>query len=500
MTAPPFEALAARARALASGSGHRVIIGIAGAPGAGKSTLAAALSSALGAPLVPMDGFHLSNASLIARGRLEQKGAPDTFDALGYADLLRRLRSGEAVSAPIFDRSIEEPVPDAIMIDAGAPIVLTEGNYLLLDDGAWAAVQGLLDECWFISVDEDVRLDRLTARHIAFGRSPAAARERALVGSDADNARLIAPTSSRADLIVTVLASGVPEPSLDAILAITIADGSYDLDVARHAALLRFVHAPAIFTSASGDVAHPVFAHLANQGGLGITFEDLLTAVGASAADGVVIGSGTFDFHRTITVGASYVVRASVIGVERKHGRRMGHFDAMTIQFDLVDSDGRLVVTMTEVYIIPRRSSLAPVEAPVSPSPAASASTAGSGGGYPVGPISGEDIFGIVEVMGDTNPIHRDEAVAIASGFRGIVNQAPANLAYVLNAMAVERGSLSDLRHVAFTFRDAVVEGDRLEVLLTREVGPGREVIAAELIIAGGSVAVLCRAEFEPPA
>jgi pantothenate kinase/acyl dehydratase len=497
VTSPSLAALTARARVLADDRGHRVIIGIAGAPGAGKSTLAAALSSALGAPLVPMDGFHLRNAELISRGRLEQKGAPDTFDALGYVDLLTRLRAGVAVAAPVFDRAIEEPVPDAIIIDASAPIVLTEGNYLLLDDGPWTAVRDLLDEVWFISVDEDVRLDRLTARHIAFGRSPTAARERALVGSDAHNARLIAPTASRADLIVTVLASGVPVPSLDAILAITISDGSYDLDVARHAQLLRHIHAPAMFTSATGDVAHPVFAHLANQGGLGITFEDLMAAVGASAADGVVIGSGTFDFHRPITVGASYVVRASVIGVERKHGRRMGPFDAITLQFDLVDVDGRLVVTMTEVYIVPRRSAAA--SSPSAPTSVVAAASPAAGG-YPVGPITGEDILGIVDVMGDTNPIHRDEAVAIASGFRGIVNQAPANLAYVLNAMAVERGNLDGLQHVAFTFRDAVIEGDRLDVLLTRDVAPDREVIAAELVIAGGSVAVLCRAEFELPA
>ena len=198
---PTLAELAARARALVRGD--RVIIGIAGAPGAGKTTLAAALGLALSAPVAPMDGFHLRNAELIKLGRRERKGAPDTFDVVGYVSLLRRMREGGEVFAPIFDRSIEEPVPDAVLIPADAPIVITEGNYLLLDDGPWAAVHSLLDECWFVEVPETVRLERLVARHVEFGRMPAEALERATTGSDADNARLIATTRSRADLVVT---------------------------------------------------------------------------------------------------------------------------------------------------------------------------------------------------------------------------------------------------------------------------------------------------------
>jgi pantothenate kinase len=198
---PPLLELAERARAL--DPTRRVIIGVAGAPGAGKSRLAAELGRALGAPVVPMDGFHLSNAELIKLGRRERKGAPDTFDAAGYLALLRRLRGGDEVWAPDFDRSISEPVENAIRIRAESMIVLTEGNYLLLDDGPWSPVASRLDECWFIEVDEAVRVDRLTARHVEFGRTPVQARQRALLGSDADNARLIAATRSRADLVVT---------------------------------------------------------------------------------------------------------------------------------------------------------------------------------------------------------------------------------------------------------------------------------------------------------
>jgi pantothenate kinase len=149
-----------------------------------------------------MDGFHLRNAELIRLGRLERKGAPDTFDADGFAELLRRLREPGDIRAPEFDRSIEEPVADAILIPAAARIVLTEGNYLLLDDGPWAAIRPALDECWYVEVEESVRTERLVERHVQFGRTRAEALSRAQVGSDAANARLIEGTRSKADLVV----------------------------------------------------------------------------------------------------------------------------------------------------------------------------------------------------------------------------------------------------------------------------------------------------------
>jgi pantothenate kinase len=132
---------------------RRRILGITGAPGAGKSTVAEALVAALDgdAVLVPMDGFHLANAELERLGRRDRKGAVDTFDAVGYAALLRRLRDPEeeCVYAPIFRREIEEPIAGAIPVPRRVPLVVTEGNYLLIDRGGWAPVRGLLDEVWF---------------------------------------------------------------------------------------------------------------------------------------------------------------------------------------------------------------------------------------------------------------------------------------------------------------------------------------------------------------
>ncbi|MFJ6723264.1 nucleoside/nucleotide kinase family protein, partial [Streptomyces sp. NPDC091259] len=136
--------LEARARALAAAGGRR-ILGIAGAPGAGKSTLAAELVRALGpglAVVVPMDGFHLAQAELERLGRADRKGAPDTFDAAGYVALLARLRerAAAAVYAPTFDRALEEPVAGSIRVGPHVPLVITEGNYLLHGAGAWAGV------------------------------------------------------------------------------------------------------------------------------------------------------------------------------------------------------------------------------------------------------------------------------------------------------------------------------------------------------------------------
>ncbi len=185
--------------------GERRILGITGAPGAGKSTLAEALVAAMvpQAVLVPMDGFHLAQSELVRLGRSDRKGAPDTFDAAGYAALLSRLRDpgADTVYAPLFDRSIEEPIAGAIPISPDVPLVVTEGNYLLLDEGPWKSIVSLLDECWYVQMDERRRLERLTARHAAFGKDPQAARDWAH-GSDQRNAQIVAATRARADLVV----------------------------------------------------------------------------------------------------------------------------------------------------------------------------------------------------------------------------------------------------------------------------------------------------------
>jgi pantothenate kinase len=185
--------------------GRRRLLGIAGAPGVGKSTVATAVVSALApaAVLVPMDGFHLAEAELHRLGRHGRKGAVDTFDAVGFATLLRRLRlpDGHPVWAPRFDRGLEEAIAGAIAVEPDVPLVVTEGNYLLVDTGPWLAVRELIDEVWFLETDEGVRLERLTARHVAYGRPPEVAAARAR-GTDQRNADLIAPTRSRADLVV----------------------------------------------------------------------------------------------------------------------------------------------------------------------------------------------------------------------------------------------------------------------------------------------------------
>ena len=184
--------------------GSRRLLGIAGAPGAGKSTVAAAVVRELGAAavLVPMDGFHLAEAELRRLGRHGRKGAIDTFDADGFVALLHRLREpGGVVYAPEFRREIEEPIAGAIPVPAEASLVVTEGNYLLATQPPWDAVRGLLDEAWFLEIDEAVRLDRLTARHVAYGRAPAQAWARAR-GTDQRNADLIAATRERADVVV----------------------------------------------------------------------------------------------------------------------------------------------------------------------------------------------------------------------------------------------------------------------------------------------------------
>ena len=196
-----------RLQALLAG-GQRKLLGLVGAPGAGKSTLAAALLQAVGADraqVVPMDGFHLANVELQRLGRAARKGAPDTFDSAGYVALLRRLREqrpgGDIVYAPEFRREIEEPIAGAIAVLPSTQLVITEGNYLLHDVGPWAGAAAMLDEVWYVDIDDAVREERLVRRHQQFGRS--AEEARAWVAStDAPNARLIAATRVRAQHVL----------------------------------------------------------------------------------------------------------------------------------------------------------------------------------------------------------------------------------------------------------------------------------------------------------
>ncbi|HZZ47465.1 MAG TPA: nucleoside/nucleotide kinase family protein [Pseudonocardia sp.] len=194
-------------RVAALAAAPRVLVGITGEPGAGKSTCAARLRDGLadrgiGAALVGMDGFHIAHRALGELGLVEVKGAPETFDAGGYLALLHRLRAREngVVWAPEFRREIEDSIASAIPVGPEVRVVITEGNYLLLD-GPWRGVRSVLDEVWFLEVSTEVRHRRLAARHEQFGRSAAQAWERTL-GSDERNARTISETRHRADLVV----------------------------------------------------------------------------------------------------------------------------------------------------------------------------------------------------------------------------------------------------------------------------------------------------------
>jgi pantothenate kinase len=200
-----FAHLVARAAELAAGPG-RAVLGVTGSPGAGKSTLVEALLRELPAESVahvPMDGFHLADVTLRRLGRLQAKGAPDTFDAGGYVALLRRLRADaeDVIYAPAFERDLEQPLAGAIAVPRQARLILTEGNYLLVDDERWNPVRRELAEVWFCDPDPEVRMAQLVARHVQFGKDPEHARAW-VQAVDEGNADLVESTRSRADLIV----------------------------------------------------------------------------------------------------------------------------------------------------------------------------------------------------------------------------------------------------------------------------------------------------------
>jgi pantothenate kinase len=202
--------LVARIEGLAEVKDGRVLIGIAGMPAAGKTTLAKALVARLAGSqewadskvaYVPMDGFHLADVELRRLGLLEVKGAPETFDVGGYAALLRRIARGDTVWAPGFERSLEQPIAQSLPVTANTRIVITEGNYLLLPDKAWRTARSMLTETWFVRVEDATRMRRLIWRHVEFGKTPVAAREWVL-RSDEPNAQLVAPTVKAANLVI----------------------------------------------------------------------------------------------------------------------------------------------------------------------------------------------------------------------------------------------------------------------------------------------------------
>jgi pantothenate kinase len=207
MTAPTlsFNEAIERAVFLLENSDQRILIGITGKPGAGKSQLSAFLMANLpkeSACLVPMDGYHFSNAVLTELGRSDRKGAPDTFDAHGYAAVLRRIHiSSEEIYFPIFHREIEESIAAEGVVTQETKLVITEGNYLLYDEDGWRDVAPLLTESWYVDVDDTLRLERLADRHHFYGKERQAAIDWAN-GSDEKNAKLVQETKFLADFLV----------------------------------------------------------------------------------------------------------------------------------------------------------------------------------------------------------------------------------------------------------------------------------------------------------
>lgn len=209
--AAPAE-LSGRAHQLLAGgleSDERRVLGICGAPGAGKSTLAAQLQADLaqsypGASVVlAMDGYHLAQSVLTRRGQTDIKGAPETFDGKGFASMLHRLHAeqSETLYAPSFHREIEDSIAGEVEVPPSVKLVIVEGNYLLLQTEPWLEVSSLLDESWFIDLPGEVRRERLVRRHLSFGVSVEDATARA-TGSDENNARVIGATAGHADRLV----------------------------------------------------------------------------------------------------------------------------------------------------------------------------------------------------------------------------------------------------------------------------------------------------------
>lgn len=188
----------------------RGLLGIVGLPGSGKSTFADALIEALAqrhgpdwVGHVPMDGFHLADAQLERLGLTDRKGAPETFDAEGYAALLDRLRedAADTVYAPGFERTLEQPLAAALAVLPSVRLVVTEGNYLLDPDARWRAARGRLDAVWSVEVDEEQRHTQLVARHVEFGKTQEQA-EAWVERVDEANARRIRERSDAPDRVV----------------------------------------------------------------------------------------------------------------------------------------------------------------------------------------------------------------------------------------------------------------------------------------------------------
>ena len=201
-----IELLFEQIQSLLDSHNPRTLIGIVGKPGAGKSTVVEQIQTKYRSrevSIIPMDGFHLSNEELISLGRRERKGAPDTFDVEGFTSLIKSVKIDHNIDHkfPIFHREIEASIADEGMVPKESKVVVIEGNYLFSEAHGWNGIYPLLDHSWFIEIDDEIRIERLIARHVRYGKT----REEAEAwsrGSDETNARFIGLTAHRAENLI----------------------------------------------------------------------------------------------------------------------------------------------------------------------------------------------------------------------------------------------------------------------------------------------------------
>ena len=193
-------------QSLLQSASPRTIIGIVGKPGAGKSTVVSEIEKRFDPSevcVIPMDGYHLSNETLIEIGRRDRKGAPDTFATQEFISLIRKVKNDHTSEHrfPIFHREIEASKKDEGIVPIGAKVIVIEGNYLFSEEHNWNGVFPLLDHTWFIEIDNEVRMQRLIARHVKYGKTPEEA-EYWSRGSDEANAQYIELTAHRAASVI----------------------------------------------------------------------------------------------------------------------------------------------------------------------------------------------------------------------------------------------------------------------------------------------------------